>query len=168
MPMKEKKGQVAPTEEKRRRRRRWRSRESRGGILASTPVKGERGTGREDEGAERRANGRSGVGSRRWRRRGARAGGYAREGRSGLCPGDAISLGAARPHRSGSSISTPATGSTSACRRGGGAEQIKEGASEDEGSVQRTRWEGANRSRREQGLRDSLRKLERLFLWDTF
>jgi hypothetical protein len=54
MPMKEKKGQVAPTEEKRRRRRRWRSRESRGGILASTPVKGERGTGREEEGAERR------------------------------------------------------------------------------------------------------------------
>jgi hypothetical protein len=52
-PMKEKKGEVAPTEEKRRRRR-WRSRESRGVILASMPAKGKRGTGREEEGAERR------------------------------------------------------------------------------------------------------------------
>jgi hypothetical protein len=49
MPMKEKKAEVAPTEEKRIQHR-WRSIGSRGWIFASTLAKGKTGAGRGEEG----------------------------------------------------------------------------------------------------------------------
>ena len=48
MSMKEKKGEVAPTEEKRMRHR-WRSRGSRGRVFASTPAKGKTMASRGEE-----------------------------------------------------------------------------------------------------------------------
>ena len=48
MSMKEKKGDIAPTEEKRMRHR-WRSRGSRGRIFASTPAKGKTMASRGEE-----------------------------------------------------------------------------------------------------------------------